>query len=243
MYVKLEPFGYNIYGETIGSVWLSLIEAVLKNGELSNDESRERLALQNIRIRSITQAFPDELIKRYGNKKNIDAIIHLTFDEEIMYDFDVIPSFTPGAKSYYARIKEGRMIEFIVKRLSDIPESKKAVISFIHWDDYKAVLNTPKDDYLPCITSIQFRLLKISNEKGYHMNTIFNARSIDVFQKANGNFAAMVLLSKKIAEELTKSLKTPVWCGSLDGMISDAHIYQECFKSAEKIIREYKKYG
>jgi len=243
MYVKLEPFGYNIYGETIGSVWLSLIESVLKNGELSNDEGRKRLALQNIRIRSVTQAFPDELIRRYGNKKNIDAIIHLTFDKEIMYDFDVIPSFAPGAKSYYARIKEGRMIEFVVKRLSDIPESKKAVISFIHWDDYNAVLNTPKDDYLPCITSVQFRLLKISNEKGYHMNTIFNARSIDVFQKANGNFAAMVLLSKKIAEELTKSLKTPVWCGSLDGMISDAHVYQECFKDAEKIIREYKKYG
>ena len=32
MYVKLEPFGYNIYGETIGSIWLGLIEAIDKNG-------------------------------------------------------------------------------------------------------------------------------------------------------------------------------------------------------------------
>ena len=34
MYVKLEPFGYNIYGETIGSIWLSLVEAIIKNGIL-----------------------------------------------------------------------------------------------------------------------------------------------------------------------------------------------------------------
>ena len=69
MYVKLEPFGWNVYGETIGSVWLSIIEAIIKNGELSEDEGRKRLALQNIRIRSNTQVFPDDLIGRYGNKK------------------------------------------------------------------------------------------------------------------------------------------------------------------------------
>ena len=157
-----------------------------------------------------------------------------------MYDFDIVPSFSPGAKSYYARIKEGKMIEFVVRRLTQIPESKKAVISFIHWDDYKAVLDTPKDDYLPCITSIQFRLLKTSDEKGYCMNTIFNARSIDAFQKASGNFAAIVLLSKKIAEKLTESLNSPIWCGVLDGMITDAHIYEECIEDAKNIVKKYK---
>lgn len=48
MYVKLEPFGYNIYGETIGSVWLSLVEAINKNGVLTEDEGRKRLSSQNI---------------------------------------------------------------------------------------------------------------------------------------------------------------------------------------------------
>ena len=69
MYVKLDPFGWNVYGETIGSVWLSIIEAILKNGQLSEDECRKRLALQNIRIRSNTQVFPDNFITRYSNKK------------------------------------------------------------------------------------------------------------------------------------------------------------------------------
>lgn len=71
MYVKLEPFGYNIYGETIGSVWLSLIEAIIKNGVLTEDEGRKRLSLQNIRIKSETQSFPDVLIEKYGNKKTL----------------------------------------------------------------------------------------------------------------------------------------------------------------------------
>ncbi len=106
MYVKLEPFGWNIYGETIGGAWLSLIEAIIKNGVLTEDEDRKRLSLQNIRIKSATQSFPDSLIERYGNKKNVDEIINLTFNEKIMHDFDVVPSFSSGSKSYYARLKD-----------------------------------------------------------------------------------------------------------------------------------------
>ncbi len=64
MYVKLEPFGYNIYGETIGSTWLSLVEAIMKNGILTEDEDRKRLSLQNIRIKSATQQFPDSLLEK-----------------------------------------------------------------------------------------------------------------------------------------------------------------------------------
>jgi len=242
MYVKLEPFGYMVFGETIGSVWLSLVEILTKYGELDNDEGRKRLCLQNIRVRSLTQQMPDILIDRYGNKKNVEEIINLTFSEKIMYDFDVVPSFGPGSQSYYARIDSWNMLDFVVKRLSEIPESKKAIMSFVREEDYKRTLDKPKDDYLPCITTIQFRLLKINNKRGWHMNTIFNARSIDAYQKANGNLAAIALLSKKVAEEVEKILKVPVWVGSLDGIITDAHIYKETMDEAKNIIEEYKKY-
>ncbi|OGZ27189.1 MAG: hypothetical protein A2365_00780 [Candidatus Nealsonbacteria bacterium RIFOXYB1_FULL_40_15] len=238
MYIKIEPFGFNVYGETIGSTWLSLVEAIIKNGDLDNDEGRKRLCLQNVRIHSETQNLPDKIIDKLGIKKNIDAIVHLTFDKEIMHDFDVVPSFSPGSKSYYARMKEGKMIEYVVERLSNIPESKKAIISFIHWDDYKAVLAKPKDDYLPCITTVQFRLIK--NKKGWKMNTIFNARSIDAFQKASGNLVAIVLLSKKIAKQIAKNLKVPVDLNTLDGIITDAHIYQETINDAKELVNKYK---
>ena len=154
MYVKLEPFGYNVYGETIGSIWLSLVEAIMKNGTLTEDEDRKRLSLQNIRIKSATQQFPDSLLEKYGNKKNIDEIINLTFNQEVMRDFDVVPSFSPGSKSYYARLKDWKMLDFVVARLAEIPESKKAILSFIRQEDYQRVMEKPKDDYLPCITTV-----------------------------------------------------------------------------------------
>ena len=242
MYIKVEPFGYLVYGEIIGSTWLSLVELLLKNGQITEDEGRERLCLQNIRVRSATQTFPDPLIKKYGNKDNVNDILSLTFEKDIMYDFDIVPSFSPGSKSYYARIKDWSMFDFVVKRLSEIPESKKAIMSFIRGDDYVQVLGAPKDDYLPCITTIQFRLIKMDKQRGYHMNTIFNARSIDAYQKSGGNFAAIAVLSKEIAKKLEKNLKMPVWPGSLDGIIADAHIYNETIKEAKKIINLYKKY-
>ncbi len=243
MYVKLEPFGYNVYGETIGSAWLSLIETVIKNGVPTEDEDRKRLSLQNIRIKSATQSFPDPLIEKYGNKKNVDEIINLTFNEEIMRDFDVVPSFSPGSKSYYARIKDWEMLDFVAARLAEIPESKKAIMSFIRQEDYQRVLNRPKDDYLPCITTVQFRLIKFNDEKrGYHMNTLFNARSIDAYQKAGGNFAAISLLSKEVAKRLTEKLKTQIWVGPLDGFLTDIHIYQESIEEAREIIKLYKHY-
>lgn len=242
MYVKLEPFGWNIYGETIGSAWLSLVEAIGKNGSLTEDEGRNRLSLQNIRIKSATQSFPDPLLEKYGNKKNISEIIQLTFSKDIMHDFDVVPSFSPGSKSYYARLKDWKMLDFVVSRLAEIPESKKAIMSFVRQEDYQRVLEKPKDDYLPCITTIQFRLIKINNERGYHMNTLFNARSIDAYQKAGGNFAAISLLSKEVSECLSKKLKTNIWAGPLDGFLTDAHIYQESIEEAKEIIKLYKHY-
>ena len=240
MWVNLDPFGYNLYGETIGSAWMNLVGVVLQNGQITSDEGRKRLSLQNIRIKSLTQVFPDPLIEKYGNKKNVDEIISLTFDQEIMHDFDIVPSFSPGSQSYFARIKNWKMLDFVVARLTEIPESKKAVMSFIRKEDYIKVLKNPKDDYLPCVTTIQFRLLKIDNKKGYHMNILFNARSMDAYQKSVGNMVAIAMIGEDVAKRLQKNLGVPLWTGSMDGIITDAHIYDNTIDDAIKLIESYK---
>jgi len=241
MWVNLDPFGYNLYGETIGSAWMNLVGVVLQNGQITSDEGRKRLSLQNIRIKSLTQVFPDPLIEKYGNKKNVDEMISLTFDQEVIHDFDIVPSFSPGSQSYFARIKNWKMLDFVVARLTEIPESKKAIMSFVREEDYVRTLDRSKDDYLPCITTIQFRLLKIEN-KGYHLNTIFNARSIDAYQKSGGNLAAIALLSREVCRRLEKNLKVRIWTGPLDGFITDAHIYKETLAEAKKVYGMYKHY-
>lgn len=240
MYIKIDPFGYSVYGELVGSTWLSLVEAIIKNGQITIDEGRKRYSLQNIRIRSATSSATDPLINKYADQKNIAEIIKLTFSNEFMHDIDITPSFTPGAKSYFTRIKDWEMLDFVVKRLTDIPESKKAVMSFIREDDYINVLKNPKNDYLPCITTIQFRLLKIDATKGYHMNIIFTARSIDAYQKSVGNMIAIALLGEKIAKQLQANLGVPIWPGSIDGIIADAHIYENTIEDAKKLIESYK---
>lgn len=240
MYIKLEPFGVCVYGERIGSTWLSLVESILKNGAETTDEGRRRMSLQNVRIRSSYQHITDPVIEKYADKKNIQKILDLTFKEPEMYDFDVNPSFSKGSKSYYARIKEGKMIDYVVERLSLIPESKKAIMSFINWDDYETVLANPKDDYLPCITTVQFRLLE--NGDCFRMNTIFTARSMDAYQKGVGNLVAIATMSEKIAKKLEKNLNKKIETGSLDGMITDAHIYTESIYDAQELLKMYKKY-
>lgn len=242
MYKNIKPFGYHVYAKSIGEVWIDIIDLILSKGKKTFDEKRERLCLQNVRIKILDYILPDKIIDEYGDKEKIDGIIYLTFQGEEMYDFDVVPSFSPGARSYFARLKEGRMVEYVVKRLSNIPESKKGIISFIHWDDYGAVLDTPYDDYLPCVTTIQFRMME--NKDWYDMTVVFNARSMDAYQKANGNFIAIAMLANKIVRELNKVLTKQVICKTIDGLITDVHIYGECIEEARRVVRNYnKKYG
>jgi len=237
MYQRIKPFGIHVNAKTIGEGWMDLIEAVLQDGKKTYDEGRGRLSLQNVRIRISCPKPIDPILKKFADRANLDAVIYLTFKGEEMYDFDVIPSFSPGAKSYYGRLKEGRMIEYVIKRLSLIPESKKGVISFIHWDDYKAVLDTPYDDYLPCILVIQIRLLK---QKGHFLANInWMARSLDIFQKGNGNIVAITMIANKIIKKLKHNLKTSIKIQALDGFITDVHIYNECLEKARETLKKY----
>lgn len=235
-----DEFGHSVYGELIGSAWLGLVESILENGQLTVDEGRRRYSLQNVRVKCGTASPSDSLIEKYANRKNIEEILKLTFSEEKMYDIDITPSFSPGSKSYYARLGDWKMMDFVVKRLTKIPESKKAVMSFIRGEDYEKVLENSHDDYLPCITSIQFRLLKIEDQEGYYMNIIFSARSIDAYQKSVGNLVAIATLGKIISERLEKNLGVQVLPGSIDGMITDAHIYENTLEDAKNLISVYR---
>lgn len=248
--VHQEPFGHQIWGKTLGDMWLGLVKAILDYNLVSFDEGRKRIDLQNVRVKSNTQIIPDLLIQKYGNEENLKLLLGLTFSRKKMVDSDIIPSFSPGARSYYQRIVDGKMLDFVVKRLSMFPESKKAVMVFPDNNDYKAVLAFPKDDYLPCIVSVQFRLVDFVENKnirtpinGYILKTIFMARSLDAFQKAHGNFWAIAKLSKIVADSLSRKLGVKITVGSLDGFITDAHIYEECFQDAKKIIKQWQKLG
>jgi len=231
MSIKIsKEFGTQIHGPTIGVVWANLVKAILDADETSWDEDRERIAVQNVRGKSITQMFPDPTIEALCDAEQLKEMVGFMFEYDKMVDIDVVQSFSPGAKSYCYRIKEGRMIEFVIERLSLIPESKKACIVFPTYEDYTAVMANHQDDYLPCLVSIQFRLLP--KDDGYVMNTNFYSRSMDPWQKGHGNLIAIAMLSDHVAKEISKRINKPIELGPLDGMICDAHIYKEMYEEA-----------
>ena len=235
MYLKLDPFGVQVYGKTLGDAWLSLIAAIIKHGDVCYDEKRKRIALQNVRIKINKHSLSDKLIEKLGNRENLKSIINLTFKDKEMKDCDIIPSFKVGAKSYYQRIKEGRMDKFVIKRLTIIPESKKAVMVFPIWQDYSAIMRNHLDDYLPCLVALQFRLLE--TKEHWKMNTIFFCRSIDSFQKFHGNLVAISMLTEKIINSLNKKFNKKVVPNNIDGFITDAHIYWENIAEAKKLYK------
>ena len=159
-----------------------------------------------------------------------------------MTDCDVSPSFSEGPKSYFARLKESKAMEYIVERLGFIPESKKGVILFPEWKDYEKVLDNQLDDYYPCLIAVQYRMLE-NKDGSWTMNTFFYSRGFDAYQKAHGNLAAIVLISQRLAPRISKKLKRPIFVGSMTGFITDCHIYENNFKEAKATIEEYNKKG
>lgn len=237
MIINQKGFGYSVLNGSIGSSWMDSVDSVLQNGVTSFDEGRMRLCLQSFRIKINTHDYTDDgLILKYGNQKNIQNIFDLTFKLPVMTDIDVNPSFDDGAKSYHARIKEGKMLEFASKRLITIPESKKAVIVFPTYEDYTAVLENPWNDYLPCIVSVQFRMVPNGGSGSYKLNTIFYARSMDIYQKGLGNIIAIARMSEIVADNIRKETGRNIVLGFIEGFVTDIHIYNESVDEAKKMI-------
>lgn len=228
----------NIQGKTLGETWLKLVKLVIENGEMIPDEKRDRLAVQCVRIKSETQLVPDKIISEYGNHNNVQQLLEMTFGNPEMHDFDVVPSFSDGAKSYFARLEESEFIDYAVERLTLIPESKKVIMVYPEWADYKKVRQNHKDDYLPCIVSVQLRMIE-NKDGSWTMNTIFFARSADAFQKFNANMIAMTMLTNKIAIGVSIGLNKKIKVGYLDGFCTDIHIYSETLNDAKKLIKKY----
>lgn len=228
----VNEFGIQVHGATIGDVWVGLVKAILDSGTVCYDEKRERIALSNVRVKSLTQKYPDAIIEEHCNGHQLKAMLDFMFEIDVMQDIDVVPSFSPGAKSYCHRIKEGRMVEFVIERLSLIPESKKAVIVFPTYEDYTAVMHNHRDDYLPCLVSIQFRLMPAGND--YVLQTTFYSRSMDAWQKGHGNLLSIGRLSEYVRGQISSRIGRKITLGPLDGLICDVHIYNEKYDEARE---------
>lgn len=240
--MNLHPynFGCTIEANSLGEAWIGLVETCMKNGNLEYDENRARFALHGVRmiVKSYADHNNDPIIKKYANQESIATMRKLAFEADTMTDFDITPSFRTGAKSYKKRIEEGAIIDFVVHRLTRIPESKKAVMVFPTYEDYKNVKDSPFNDYLPCIVSLQFRLHKVK-EGQYTLNTHFFMRSQDAYQKNISDLIIFADMANVVAEKLRESLSASIELGVMDGYITDAHIYKNTYDQAFDVVSSY----
>lgn len=238
MIERIQHVGYVVHGKTIGETWLGLVETILKNGVFELDENRGRFAVPNLRFSSESTVVEDPLIAEFGDQSKIDAMKRVVFESDEMVDFDITPSFRSGAKSYKKRLEEGRMIDFVVKRLTKIPESKKAVMVFPTYEDYQAVTDSPWNDYLPCIVALQFRIAK-DRRNNLKLNLTLFMRSWDGFQKGAGDLTVVCMLADKLRRRLEKSLDKSIEPGRLDGLVTDVHIYENTYDDAQDVVMRY----
>lgn len=234
----IEDVGYAVHGSTIGQTWLGMVETVLKNGKFELDENRGRFAVTNLHFSSAMTVTEDPLIKEYGDEKKIAAMKRVVFESDEMVDFDITPSFRNGAKSYKKRLEEGDLIDFVVGRLTKIPESKKAVMVFPTYEDYEAVKNSPWNDYLPCIVALQFRVAKNAHKETCLNLTLF-MRSWDTFQKGAGDFTVICMIADIVRKKLEENLKIEIKPGRLDGLVTDVHIYENTYEQAQDVLFKY----
>lgn len=229
--------GYSVYGENIWIAWIQWIKCILENWENEADEKRNRLSLQNFRLKSLTMNSNDSIFEKYWNKKNIEIMKNLVFNDDLMIDCDITPSFTCKTKSYKVRIFEKDLLNYIVERLKLIPESKKAIMVFPDINDYNQVRNNPFNDYFPCITSIQFRLRPIKN-RIQKLNTIVFMRSWNIDQKWPWDLIIYSILCELICEKLNLenqwNIKIVPW--ELDVFITDVHIYENTIENAKNTL-------
>jgi thymidylate synthase len=237
MIERLENIGYAVYGKTLGETWLQMVETVIKNGSFELDENRGRFAVHNLRFASETTDINDELIERYGDQPKINAMKRVVFESDVMTDFDITPSFRTGAKSYKKRLEEGNMIEFVVKRLAKIPESKKAVMVFPTYEDYEAVTTSPWNDYLPCIVALQFRVAKRLGR--HYLDLTLFMRSWDGFQKGAGDLIVTSMIGDVVRHQLEDKLGIKIEAGRMDGLVTDVHVYENTYENAQQVIFDY----
>ncbi|MBL7660524.1 hypothetical protein INQ28_29995, partial [Escherichia coli] len=83
------------------------------------------------------------------------------------------------------------------------------------YEDYAAVMRNHRDDYLPCLVSIQFRLLP--DGKDYVFHTTFYSRSMDAWQKGHGNLLSIAKLSDWVRENVSARIGRKIMLGPLDG--------------------------
>lgn len=212
-----EGVGFLVRAKNVSAGWLKLLDLVMKFGE----EKQSEYPARQKELLSVLSVIDEE-------DKTLPSFLGFTDEELKKYIPSIMSAEKPASVSYTygSRIfrKEDafneNQVESAISHLRKSPHTRRAIaFTWRHDEDMKS-------ENPPCLTQISWNVRK---------GKLFQAcvfRSHDIFSAWPMNLFALRELQKKVASEL--SLPP----GSLSCLSVSAHIYENKWQEAKKIIEE-----
>ncbi|WP_026733988.1 thymidylate synthase [Fischerella sp. PCC 9605] len=218
-----ERYGHRIEGKTIAETWVKIIHRIKTTGTIrptGYDGQWQEL----IDLVAIVTEEPEDF---YFPEPNYLPIDRSFLQEYISQVLDDSPTQEGVKYTYGQRLRSwfGRdQIEQVISRLVQDIDSARAVMSL--WDVSKDGNDSP-----PCLNHIWVRI--VDNE----LSLTATFRSNDMFSAWPANAMGLRALQRHIRDEIIQRFYHQLKIGPLITISQSAHIYDDCWENAEKLIQ------
>ncbi len=218
---EAEDTAFILRHESIAGVWLQIIDTILKFGKPGDTHyNSSQLEILNL-ISVISKEDPNNFhVPDFFDKQRIaEYIPRVTQDIK-----------TPSSYTYGSRMRSWFGVDQVqgaIAKLVREPISRAVVINL--WDSTKDLTIGGS----PCVNHVW---LRIRDDKLYMTVTI---RSNDMFDSYPENVYGLRSLQELIRRDVSEKLGKDIALGDLVINSQSAHIYEDCFEKATKIIEKY----
>lgn len=217
-------YGHRIEGKTIAQTWVKIIHRIKTTGTIrptGYDGQWQEL----IDLMAIVTDEPEDFYFPHPNYLPCDR----TFIQEYISQFlDDAPTLEGVKYTYGQRLRShfGKdQIEQVIQKLVDDIDSARAVMSLWDVKDHEAN-NSP-----PCLNHIWVRVV----EQELSLTATF--RSNDMFSAWAANAFGLRALQQHIRNEIAIRSQYNLKMGALITISQSAHIYDDCWESADQVIQ------
>jgi len=220
-----QRYGHRIEGKTIAETWVKIIHRIKTTGTIrptAYDGQWQEL----IDLMAIVTSEPENF---YFPEPNYLPIDRSFLQEYISQILDDAPKQQGVKYTYGQRLRSHfgcDQIQLCIDKLVADIDSARVVMSL--WD-----VSNDANDSPPCLNHIWVRI--VNNE----LSLTATFRSNDMFSAWCANAMGLRALQIHITDEINKIVKYNVKLGPLITISQSAHIYDDCFENAEKIIKTY----
>ncbi len=229
-----------IEGDNLAEVWERSLLSVYKNGcdvKTEYDKSDDSPSKDCTVMMVVNEPLSEPMIHRDipGGLEDLQEYVMEVLDgikDHCIRNTIDDPNDTRWEYTYHQRLFNYSVpglddsfdqIEWIVKKLSETPYSRRAqAITWKVWEDNYC--NDPA-----CLQSLWCRLLPGENDH-WHLNMNVRFRSNDAYKAAFMNMFALVQLQKKIADRISETSGKSVKLGRYVHQADSYHIYGSYFR-------------